>query len=481
MSVYAELMRSRSLARERWSLSLQAIEAGVAALDAAIIIGVSVLAAAAFHLWAYGAPSDPELYIGLGTVVAALFVPRKWYQGHYSPVELLDFRRQVRRLVLDWLVTFIVLGGIAFALKAGADFSRGATLSFAALGPMALILHRALSYSILKDAHTRGSLRGKKVALLQIGEGHKPNDARIGSLLDYGFEIVTTLTLPSDNFDNEEKWREFLSTLNRETYGSDIEEILIDVDWEQARTLAAALEKLRLIPLPIHVIPDIKTANVLTKPTRRFGSTVTIELQRAPLTCTERVIKRSIDTVISATGLILLLPLLCVIAVAIKLDSNGPVLFRQSRRGFNGRPFTILKFRTMTVMEDGDFVMQACQADPRVTRVGMVLRQLSFDELPQLINVLRGEMSIVGPRPHAISHDNYYDKLIANYALRHHVKPGLTGWAQVNGFRGETPTVDLMATRVELDLRYIDSWSLWLDLQIVFRTCIEVFRSPNAY
>jgi exopolysaccharide biosynthesis polyprenyl glycosylphosphotransferase len=170
-----------------------------------------------------------------------------------------------------------------------------------------------------------------------------------------------------------------------------------------------------------------------------------------------------------------------IVALAIRLDSKGPIFFRQNRIGFSGRTFQIYKFRTMITMDNGDVVRQASRNDKRVTRVGRLLRRSSIDELPQLLNVLQGEMSLVGPRPHAVAHDNEYDKLIAVYALRHHMKPGITGWAQVNGCRGETPTLDSMRERVEHDIWYINNWSLWLDIVTLFRTVLELARSRNAY
>jgi lipopolysaccharide/colanic/teichoic acid biosynthesis glycosyltransferase len=173
--------------------------------------------------------------------------------------------------------------------------------------------------------------------------------------------------------------------------------------------------------------------------------------------------------------------LLAVVSLAIKLDSSGPVVFRQHRKGFNGRSFEILKFRTMTVLENGGAIRQARRKDKRVTRMGRLLRATSIDELPQLINVLRGEMSIVGPRPHALAHDDEYATSIANYAFRHHVKPGITGWAQVNGYRGETSEIELMKKRIDLDLWYVNNWNFLLDLWVIIRTCFEVVRGRNAY
>jgi putative colanic acid biosysnthesis UDP-glucose lipid carrier transferase len=167
--------------------------------------------------------------------------------------------------------------------------------------------------------------------------------------------------------------------------------------------------------------------------------------------------------------------------VAIKLDSPGPILFRQQRLGFNGCSFQIYKFRTMSVLEDGLSAIQARVDDDRVTRLGKWLRRTSIDELPQLLNVLDGGMSLVGPRPHAVAHDNQFDKLVRNYAFRQRMKPGLTGWAQVHGFRGPTTTTDLIERRVEYDLWYIDNWSLKLDFGILLQTPLEVLRGSNAY
>ena len=176
-----------------------------------------------------------------------------------------------------------------------------------------------------------------------------------------------------------------------------------------------------------------------------------------------------------------LAPLFAAVAILIRLESTGPLIFRQHRKGFNGREFTIFKFRTMNVLEDGRIIPQARRNDPRVTGIGRIFRATSIDELPQLINVLRGHMSLVGPRPHAVAHDDGYTKLIANYAFRQHVKPGLTGWAQVNGFRGETARLELMERRVDCDLWYIRNWSFWLDLRILILTGFELVRRHNAY
>jgi exopolysaccharide biosynthesis polyprenyl glycosylphosphotransferase len=192
-------------------------------------------------------------------------------------------------------------------------------------------------------------------------------------------------------------------------------------------------------------------------------------------------LKRAMDLALAAGLLCVFSPLLLLIAILIRLDSPGPILFRQTRLGLNGRPFDILKFRSMSVLENGDRIVQATRNDPRITRVGRILRKASLDELPQLVNVLKGEMSLVGPRPHARAHDEHYEKLIEIYRLRQTVKPGITGWAQVHGLRGETPTLASMRERVEHDVWYARNLSLALDMEILVRTGFEIFRHRNAH
>ena len=209
----------------------------------------------------------------------------------------------------------------------------------------------------------------------------------------------------------------------------------------------------------------------------RHGPLASLQLVRAPLSRLDLLQKRAFDFLAATSGLIAAAPFMAIIAVLIKLDSPGPVFFRQRRYGFNRKPFRILKFRTMSTLDDGAVVNQATRHDPRVTRVGRWLRRLNLDELPQLLNVIRGEMSLVGPRPHAIAHDHEFEKVVDSYACRHNVKPGITGWAQVHGFRGETNTPDKIERRLEYDLYYIENWSLARDVWILFWT---VF-SPTAY
>jgi exopolysaccharide biosynthesis polyprenyl glycosylphosphotransferase len=241
------------------------------------------------------------------------------------------------------------------------------------------------------------------------------------------------------------------------------------------------LDVLRILPLPVRLVPDENIERFLATPMLEVGTTWAAELKRAPLSVAEQALKRVFDVLAAGIGIILLSPLMLTAVLLIRLDSKGPVLFTQTRNGFNGRSFRILKFRTMSVLEDGPQIRQATRNDPRITSVGRWLRRMSIDELPQLFNVLGGSMSLVGPRPHAAAHNSEYERLVANYAFRYHVKPGISGWAQVNGFRGETPSVDLMERRVELDLWYVTNWSFWLDVRILWKTLGLGLWQSSAY
>ena len=257
--------------------------------------------------------------------------------------------------------------------------------------------------------------------------------------------------------------------------------VLLALKWSNGRRRDLISERLQILPVPVLLLPDEYIRRLLAQGIRQIGSELAVEVQRAPLSPTELAIKRALDLVMAGTILIAIAPLLAVVSLLIKLNSPGPVIFRQRRKGFNGREFAIYKFRTMNVMEDGHKIRQAQRNDARVTRVGRILRATSIDELPQLVNVLRGQMSLVGPRPHPVALDNGCSKLIANYAFRQHVKPGLTGWAQIKGFRGETAKLELMEERVAHDLWYVKNWSIWLDLRIIVRTFFVLLRPHNAY
>jgi Undecaprenyl-phosphate glucose phosphotransferase len=261
-----------------------------------------------------------------------------------------------------------------------------------------------------------------------------------------------------------------------------VDRVVVTMPWVQSDRIDALLKKLRTVPVRIDLVPSDAVWKFPAANMEHLGSVPILTVANERVDAQSGIVKRIEDVLISGFLLPLLSPVLLGIALAIKLDSNGPVIFRQRRHGFNNEVFEVYKFRSMTMTDScaGD-VVQATRHDRRVTRVGAFLRRTSLDELPQLFNVLLGTMSIVGPRPHAVQHNLEFGSMISEYFARHNVKPGITGWAQVNGFRGETDTLDKMHRRVEYDLHYIEHWSLWLDLKIILRTAIVVWFDDNAY
>ncbi|HVL35042.1 MAG TPA: undecaprenyl-phosphate glucose phosphotransferase [Burkholderiales bacterium] len=241
------------------------------------------------------------------------------------------------------------------------------------------------------------------------------------------------------------------------------------------------LEELRDTTASIYFVPDIFVSDLIQARVDSIGGLPVVAVCESPFYGFNGLVKRASDLVLASLILAAIAPLLLAIAAGVKLSSPGPVLFRQRRYGLDGKPIVVYKFRSMRVTEDGDVVPQATRDDPRVTRFGAFLRTSSLDELPQFINVLQGRMSIVGPRPHAVAHNELYRKLIRGYMLRHKVRPGITGLAQVNGFRGETRSVEKMKARIDYDLAYLRNWSLALDLRIILKTIVVVLRRQNAY
>ena len=241
------------------------------------------------------------------------------------------------------------------------------------------------------------------------------------------------------------------------------------------------LDELRDTTASIYFAPDIFVHDLIQARVDAIGEIPVVAVCETPFWGINGVLKRASDLVLASAILVVIAPLMAAIAIGVKLSSPGPALFKQRRYGVDGREIVVYKFRTMNVLEDGVAVKQATRDDPRVTAFGALLRKYSLDELPQFINVLQGRMSVVGPRPHAVAHNELYRKLIKSYMIRHKVKPGITGWAQVNGFRGETEDVEKMKARIEHDLAYLRNWSLRLDLQIVLKTVFIVLKGHNAY
>lgn len=472
-------LTEQSVAAHKWPISYDSVEVISVVADVAVIFSASTLAGVIYHIQAYGTPGDIVQYFGSAAIVSALFVSLMKGRRMYKPAALLALRNQLRTIFLLWTAVFFLLAGTVFALKVGTEVSRGASLLFAALGLTGLTVHRIFWRSLLTKGMTNRRFSGRKIVL--ITDCREPAEVNLAhTLTSLGFRLERHFTLPPPERGGRRR-ADIISTAIDCVRGSDVEEIVVGADLKHWAELRGLIAELRVLPFPVNLIPVGTASEIFTQPSHELGNSVCVEVQRGPLTPVEYAAKRCIDVVAAGAGLLALLPLLAVVAIAIKLDSPGPVLFRQRRCGFNGRCFQIYKFRTMSVLEDGPTIAQAQCSDSRVTPLGKWLRRTSIDELPQLLNVLEGSMSLVGPRPHALAHDTQFDKVVRNYAFRHRVKPGLTGWAQVNGCRGPTPTPRDIERRVEHDLWYIDNWSFGLDLAIMLQTIVEVMRSRNAY
>ncbi|QJK91001.1 undecaprenyl-phosphate glucose phosphotransferase [Klebsiella pneumoniae] len=260
-----------------------------------------------------------------------------------------------------------------------------------------------------------------------------------------------------------------------------IDRIYIAMNMQEEAKIKKIVQQLTDTTCSVLLIPDIFTFNILQARTEEINGVPVVPLFDTPLSGINMIFKRLEDIIVSTVILLLISPVLLIISVAVKFSSPGPVLFRQLRYGMDGKPIRVWKFRSMRVMENDENVVQATKNDIRVTKVGKFLRSTSLDELPQFFNVWCGQMSVVGPRPHAVDHNEQYRALIQGYMLRHKVKPGITGLAQINGWRGETDTLEKMEKRIEYDLLYIRGWSIWLDLKIIFLTVFKGFINKSAY
>ena len=260
-----------------------------------------------------------------------------------------------------------------------------------------------------------------------------------------------------------------------------IDLIYITLPMSHQKRVLDLLDKLHDTTASIYFTPDIFVYDLIQARMDNIGGTPLVALCETPFSGLNGVLKRLSDIVFASIILVLISPLLLILAVAVKLTSPGPALFQQKPYGLDGEEIVVYKFRSMTVCEDGDNIKQATRNDSRVTRLGTILRKYSLDELPQFVNVLQGRMSIVGPRPHAVAHNEMYRGMIKGYMIRHKVKPGITGWAQVNGLRGETNTVEKMQKRIEYDLDYLRNWSLGLDALIILKTILIVLQTKDTY
>jgi polysaccharide biosynthesis protein PslA len=429
--------------------------------------------------WIRHKNADPPLDIWAVTFLAtALNCQAMSMKGGYQTLANEALGERVRQAIKVWLLAVGVLGCITELTEMSQDFSRTWAITWFFSALIGLILLRVFSYLQLRRWKRRGWL-ARTVAIVDLtGSGDRlarllrsrhHQDVRLVGLFNGRSQPGSPRGIPA------------LIKLSRLIR---IDEILLTVSRETAIPANAAIKSLSIVPTNIRLCPDTPETILTPLEVGTVFSIPTLTVVRRPIAGWHSVCKRAEDLLIGGTALLLLWPLIVLVAIAIRLDSSGPVFFRQDRLGFNNNAFCVWKFRTMVhspaIVNESE-IPQARRGDPRVTRVGRWLRRSSLDEIPQLFNVLRGEMSLVGPRPHALPHNKQYAELIDNYLGRHRVLPGMTGLAQVNGYRGETEQLEKMERRVGLDLKYIENWSPLLDIQILLRTMLVLPLQKTAY
>ncbi len=466
-----------------FSISEEVLVGLLGAADFVAVLALLLATDYSYHHVVMGYSAMSEDVVKVGTLIAILLTTFQYFSSGYTIRSYLDTKSSARKVLVHWMFIFFIIAWIGFLLKITADFSRiSLTVSFV-VGAIGLVANRIAVSHLLERGIDRGAIAVRKAFLICLGEPEQYGDVHLQSAVNgvrlVGSTVVRPDALESGRF--HETCDTVVADLRAAFDRAGFNEIYIFFPWAHWRALGEIRAAMSLFPLPIYLFADNEVRKIVNAPAISIGPLRGFEIQRAPLSQAELLAKRCLDLLVASTALLACAPLLGLTALGILAETGRPVLFRQGRKGFGGRPFTIFKFRTMHCMEDGNRIVQATRNDRRVTRLGAFLRRTSIDELPQLFNVLRGEMSIVGPRPHALAHDNQYDELIATYAFRRDVKPGLTGWAQVHGLRGETSELGQMESRVNHDLWYINNWSWWLDIRIMLRTVRTLWFDRNAY
>lgn len=468
--------------RRHATLPCESVPYVLSTVDAAIIL-LSSLTSGIGYQWSMGSPTPSLLPLcAVGLLASFIYILRISGSGYYDfqfaakpPVEVSD-------IIVSWITAGLLLALFAFLLKIGAVYSRGAFVIFFFLAPVGLLAVRKISKHALKNAIARGLIGRRDIVL--IGDHDELAVlAPMDLLAFFGAGNVKHFALSQDKdplmreSDDIRVINSVADFVRQRSPG----EILLAVPWNDLARIEFVRDHIKVLPVSVRLVPDKQVRSLTGYSSSARQNLMSLEILSAPLSFSERTVKRLVDIVLASAALVFFLPVMLLTAIAIKLDGPGPVIFRQNRKGFNGKQFAMLKFRTMTVQENGAEITQARRNDPRVTRIGKLLRAASIDELPQLLNVLGGEMSLVGPRPHALAHDLQFENLLSDYAFRRHVKPGMTGWAQCNGARGATPKIEHVEERVEFDLWYINNWSLRLDFLILIKTFFEVLRKRNAF
>lgn len=440
-------------------------------VDLLAVVSGSLLA----HWLRFGNFQLHERYVLAVATISLFVLLLNSLLGAYARWRVTRISTLLARLFMVWLVVGILATSIIYFAQAAERYSRlwvglSLALSFLMAGGV-----RVLVQLMLRQVRLKGRARR---SVFLVGPGHHLINVARGMRASpgegYSIAGVERLShMPDDAC---------LERLARRLTVSEAREVWICVPLEMGSVVRSTFFALRNHTAEVRFIPDFRDMHLLNHRMSEVAGHYAIDLSVTPMNGMARVIKRLEDIIVGGLISLLILPVCLGIAIAIKVTSPGPVVFKQYRTGANGKQFKVYKFRSMRVHEEKDGqVTQATKGDSRITPIGAFLRRTSLDELPQFYNVLQGRMSVVGPRPHALAHNEYYKELVESYMRRHKVKPGITGWAQVNGLRGETDTIEKMERRVEYDLWYIDNWSVWVDMRIIFLTIFKGFINKNAY
>ncbi len=401
----------------------------------------------------------------------------------YRTWRLSAFRQMIRLVVVVMVISFALQLISLFLLKVGASYSRVIMTAWFS-GSVFLMVGWRLAQRVVRRVQLEHGIHRQKVAIVGLTSRGIQLAQQFASERELGFECIGFFDDRDASRMPPDYQHMLLGTVNdavmRGQQG-EYSRLYICLPIHAEARIQHIVSQLGDTTLDVYLVPDMLTLKMMQGRLSSVGDIDTISVFESPHLGLQSHFKRTFDVLFSAAVLLVLSPLFLILAVCVKLTSRGPVLFRQDRYGLDGRKIGVLKFRTMKVQENAELVVQATRNDPRVTWFGAFLRRTSLDELPQFFNVLHGEMSVVGPRPHAVAHNEQYRNQVAFYMLRHKVKPGITGWAQVNGWRGETDTLDKMAKRVEFDLYYIRHWSLWFDIKIIVKTIFKGFSGKHVY
>jgi Undecaprenyl-phosphate glucose phosphotransferase len=464
------------------SRSLAATVAKLVIQEFLIIAGTAYLAGLIYHEAIWGESPSFQLYLAAGLFLAAAVELIALGFGHYKNSQSQSMHAFLWSGFGAVALAFSFLLSALFLLKITEPYSRATFVFQFIMVEFAVLAARAVFHARLQASIRAGLVNARCVVL--IGDPARRGEFA-NRLKATGIQTVGSFSFPAmrrlSGDDAAKGSEQALSDLIDDCRQLKPDDILILARQDDIASLSRLIGALSEVPVGLHVVLVEAAAFLAAARLVEFGNVVTMQVLRPPLSQLQRIAKRVFDLAAATAGLVMLSPLLIAVAIAIKLDSRGPVLFRQRRHGYNNETIEVFKFRSMVQTRDEGKFVQAVRNDSRITRVGAVLRRTNIDELPQLINVLRGEMSIVGPRPHATAHNRMFEDKISVFSRRHVVKPGITGWAQVNGCRGVTDTLEKMQQRVEHDLYYIDNWSFWLDLRIIVMTVFSKTAYENAY